>query len=25
VAQIPPGEGTVQPGEEMDVLVLGPL
>jgi hypothetical protein len=25
VAQIPPGEGKVQPGEEMDVLVLGPL
>jgi molybdopterin molybdotransferase len=25
VAQIPPGEGKVEPGEEMDVLVLGPL
>ena len=25
VAQLPPGEGTVQPGDEIDVLVLGPL
>jgi molybdopterin biosynthesis enzyme len=25
VAQIPPGEGNVLPGEEIDVLVLGPI
>jgi len=25
IAQLPPGEGKLEPGQELDVLLLGPL